>query len=314
MKTIGLLVAVTVLAQAQAQPPAQTRPAQTGPAPSEIYVAPLTISGTNVTVGKPENVTNSPGYDNQPFFTPDGAGLLFTSDREPVRIRATASAPASTRPQTDIYRYDFTSRTPVRVTNTEESEYSPTVTPDGRGISVIRVEGDGSQRLWRFTSAGTGPAVVLDKVKPVGYHAWLDQTKLALFVLGEPATLQVADSVSGEAVVVTSNIGQSIARMPGGGASFVQQGANGPVISQVTIADGKPVTTELTAPVPGARQVHVAWTPDGTLLMAHSGWLHAWRAGQSSWRAVADLEALGLKGVTRLAVSPKGNRLAIVAQ
>ena len=48
----------------------------------------------------------------------------------------------------------------TRVTNTPESEYSPTVTPDGAHISVIRVEADGTQRLWRFTIdgrvAGTG--------------------------------------------------------------------------------------------------------------------------------------------------------------
>jgi hypothetical protein len=86
------------------------------------------------------------------------------------------------------------------------------------------------------------------------------------------------------------------------------------MISQVVLEGGKPVIKPLTAPVPGARQAHVAWTPDGTLLMAHSGWLHAWRAGDSAWRAVADLDALGLKAVTRLAVSPKGDRIAIVAQ
>ena len=74
------------------------------------------------------------------------------------------------------------------------------------------------------------------------------------------------------------------------------------------------VTLPLTAPVPGARQVQLAWTPDGTLLMAYNGWLHAWKPGETAWRAVAELEKLGLKGVTRLAVSPKGDRLAIVAQ
>jgi hypothetical protein len=65
--------------------------------------------------------------------------------------------------------------------------------------------------------------------------------------------------------------------------------------------------------VPGVRQAHVAWTPDGTLLMAHEGALHAWKADQAGWRAIADLAALGLRNVTRLAVSPKGDRIALVA-
>jgi hypothetical protein len=77
--------------------------------------------------------------------------------------------------------------------------------------------------------------------------------------------------------------------------------------------NGKIATEPLTAAVTGARQAHVAWTPDGTLLMAHGGMLHAWREGESTWRAVADLNALGLRNVTRLAVSPGGDRIAIVA-
>ena len=114
--------------------------------------------------------------------------------------------------------------------------------------------------------------------------------------------------------IAATDIGQSVLRIPSGGASFVQQGSGGLMISRVSIENGKPVTKPLTAPVPGSRQVQLAWTPDGSLLMAHNGWLHAWKPGDTAWRAVVDLEKLGLKGVTRLAVSPKGDRLAIVAQ
>jgi hypothetical protein len=47
--------------------------------------------------------------------------------------------------------------------------------------------------------------------------------------------------------------------------------------------------------------------------MAHDGTLHAWKDGESGWQVVADLGVLGLRNVTRLAVSPGGDRLAIVA-
>ena len=304
MKMIGIgLLATGILAQAvpaPAPPPAQAPPS------TEVYVATLTGSGATLTLGKPQNISNSPGYDNQPFFTPDGGSLLFTSDQAP-RLK-------DARPQTDIFRHDFASGKLARVTATDESEYSPTITPDGQGISVIRVEKDQTQRLWRFTLDGRDPALILKDIKPVGYHAWLDAHTLALFVLGPPATLQVADTRTGKAEVVTSDIGQSVLRIPAGGASFVQQGQQGTLISQVSVVNGKPVTKPLTTPVPGARQVQLAWTPDGTLLMAHSGWLHAWKVGDSAWRAVVDLESLGLKGVTRLAVSPRGDRIALVAQ
>lgn len=280
-----------------------------GPPATDVFVASLTRVDGKLSVGKPINISASPGYDNQPFFTPDGRSLLFTSARG-----ATNSKCGS--PQTDIYRYDLAQERVTQVTDTPECEYSPTVTPDGM-ISVIRVEADGTQRLWRFTAEGKSPEVILADVKPVGYHAWLDEKTLGLFVLGEPATLQVADVTTGKSQILARGIGQSILRMPKGGVSFVQQEGSGAertlTVTQVTMVNGAPVTKALTSAVPGATQAHLAWTPDGTLLMVHEGWLHA-RTDGSQWRRVVEMSTLGLKSVTRLAVSPRGDRIALVAQ
>ena len=283
---------------------------QTRPPATEVFLAPLSAAAGKLSIGPPVNVSNSPGYDNQPFFAPDGQRLFFTSARGEVSSKCGD-------PQTDVYRYDLATRTVARVTHTPDCEYSPTVTPDGRHLSVIRVEPDGTQRLWRFTIEGKNPTVVLEDVKPVGYHAWLDDRMLTLFVLGQPATLQIADTTTGTAQVVARDIGQSIVKMPDGGVSFVQQagerGERTLTITQVTLEDRTPVLKPLTTAVPGATQAHLAWAPDGTLLMAHGDSLHAWRAGRSDWEVVADLAALGLHNVTRLAVSPGGDRIALVA-
>jgi hypothetical protein len=66
--------------------------------------------------------------------------------------------------------------------------------------------------------------------------------------------------------------------------------------------------------VDGAKEVDTAWTPDGTVLMAQGDGLYAWRRGADAWKRIADLAALGLHHVSRLAVSPKGDRIAIVTQ
>lgn len=298
-----LVSAFVVLSGGGQQPPAATA----APPSTDVYIATLSISGSAIRIGKPENVSQSPGYDNQPSFTPDGAGLLFTSDR--------ASKQGSS--QMDIFRFDLASGTISRVTSTDESEYSPTVTPDGRHISVIRVEKDGAQRLWQFQLDGTNPSIVLEKVKPVGYHAWLDANLLALFVLGPPATLQLADVRTGGAEIIAKNIGRSIQKMPGGGASFVEQQGQGAerklIVSELVLDGGKPSGRPLIPAVAGAREADVAWTPDGTLLMAQAGSLYAWKKGEAEWRVVADLSALGLRSVSRLAVSPRGDRIALVA-
>ena len=67
-------------------------------------------------------------------------------------------------------------------------------------------------------------------------------------------------------------------------------------------------------PAAGATDPYLAWTPDGTALMAVSSTVYRWRIGEPDWAVVANLEAFGLRDVSRLAVSPKGDRLAIVAR
>jgi hypothetical protein len=183
----------------------------------------------------------------QPSFTPDGASVLFTSSR------------GGGATQTDIYRYDIARRQVVRVTETPESEYSPTITPDGAHISVIRVEADKTQRLWQFSLDGRQPTVVLAGVKPVGYHVWIDDHTLGLFVLGSPATLHVADTRTGKSEEVARDVGRSLQRMPGGRTiSFVVRdggaGNAGPPTLSIREYDPR---TRTTAPVvwavPGAR-------------------------------------------------------------
>src|SRR5512146_1399537 len=107
---LNILVVLLLVQAAQ-------RPATPAPPPdTEIFLAPLTAAGEGLpAVGQPINISNSAGYDNQPFFTPDGKSVLFTSIRGDGK-------------QTDIYRYDIASRTGDRVTNTTESEHTPTVT------------------------------------------------------------------------------------------------------------------------------------------------------------------------------------------
>jgi hypothetical protein len=64
--------------------------------------------------------------------------------------------------------------------------------------------------------------------------------------------------------------------------------------------------------VEGSREADVAWTPDGTLLMVKDDVLYAWRRETSGWNAIAELARMGLRGVSRLAVSSSGDKLALV--
>lgn len=48
--------------------------------------------------------------------------------------------------------------------------------------------------------------------------------------------------------------------------------------------------------------------------MASGDSLRGWKRGLPAWDKVADLAALGLKRVTRIAISPTGERIAFVAE
>jgi hypothetical protein len=293
---------------------------QPAPPDTEIFLAAFSTGSPGsptVTIGTPQNISNNAGYDNQPSFLADGTAVLFTSVRggrkpDPANSAATGS---------DIYRYDLATQKVSQVTDTPESEYSPTVVPDGRHFSVVRVEADQTQRLWRFTMDGRDPDLVLRDVKPVGYHAWVDATTLVLFVLGQsgqPATLQVASTRTGQAEVVAKGIGRSIQRIPGGGISFVTRESAGeglPTILMITELDPSSRAVRPLVRVPaGATDADTAWTPEGLLLVPFQGKLLGWRRGDVELKPVADLEALGLRAITRIAVSPKGDRIALVDQ
>ncbi|TAF96112.1 MAG: hypothetical protein EAZ32_10505 [Cytophagia bacterium] len=271
---------------------------------TEIYVADLNASAGKVTVGKPLNITKRAGYDNQPSFTPDGKKLLYTQQANG---------------QTDIWAYDLGKKTNNALTQTPESEYSATVMPDGRHFSVIRVEADQTQRLWQFDLAtGQNPQLVLKDLKPVGYHCWFGADSLVLFVLGQPLlgqphTLQLAQVSTGKGQVIANNIGRALHRIPGQrAASFVHK------ISdqnwQIERLDMRNLqTTKLIETLPQSEDC--AWTPDGTLLMAQGAKLYKWQPkADSTWQLVGDYSALGIKQITRLAIDPKGKKLAFVGQ
>ncbi|HEV2670823.1 MAG TPA: hypothetical protein VGU74_07015 [Gemmatimonadales bacterium] len=284
--------------QVAAAPVAPAAPAAP-PAATDVYLADLRVAQGRLTVGQPVNVTARPGYDNQPFFLADGRAFLYTSIRDS---------------QADIYRYDIDKHMSVRVTATRESEYSPTPLPDGTGFSVVRVEADSTQRLWAFDLDGSRPRVVLDSIKPAGYHAWVDAHTVVLYVLGSPATLRIADASSpgrrGE--VVATDVGRSLQRIPGrSSVSFLQRDSvAGPRLEELDVRTHR--VTILVKPPSGAE--FFAWTPDGIVLTASGTTLYQLNPRRSDvWEAVADFAAAGLTNVTRLAVSPQGDRIAIVA-
>ncbi|MEM1124997.1 MAG: hypothetical protein AAGJ18_31460, partial [Bacteroidota bacterium] len=155
---------------------------------------------------------NLDGYNNQPHFVKDN------------ELYITVQFPDSD--QTDIFSLNLDDNTITQVTATVEGEYSPTLMPTKNEFSSVRVEADGqnTQRLWKFPidrSSRGEPA--FKNITGVGYHVWVNQYKAALFVVGQPTTLILANSLTGSTIQMMDNIGRGMARLPGDNLAYIHK-------------------------------------------------------------------------------------------
>jgi hypothetical protein len=152
---------------------------------------------------------------------------------------------------------------------------------------------------------------VLTDIKPVGYHVWIDRDRLALYVLGEPATLQLAQVSTGAGEIVARDIGRTLRLVPGTTlVSFVQRESEGEYsIKSLDPSSGRIETTTRTAE--GSLDRDYEWLPDGrTLLMSAGTKVLAWTRATSTWREVLDVSKHGLGRTTWLTARPPASRQA----
>ena len=294
----SIALVATLIAACSPSAPAQ---AASAPPNSDIFLARILHTGDSIHLGAAQNITHRPGYDNQPAFLTDASGLLYTA--------------MDSSGQADIWRYDLRTRRSARVTSTAESEYSPTMMPGSRRFSVVRVERDSTQRLWSFRLDGTDPQLVLESLAPIRYHAWLDQFRVAVYVLGTPSTLHVVRRDGSEDEVRATHIGRTIQRVPAQDwYSFVQLDSTKTPWIVAQPFQGGAVSRLVRLP---AGNEFYAWAPDGTLLSSTGTSIVRWdgmSGAGSEWLPVASASAFPVTNISRLAVSPDGQWLAFVAE
>jgi hypothetical protein len=264
------------------------------PPGTEIFVFDITTKKSCVVLANPQNITNRPGYDNQPFFHPDKTLIYYTS--------------ADTSGRTDLVEYDFKLKTSRNFTKTPEREYSPTVTPDKKFISCIIQRDNGAQDLGKYPIDGGEPTVLINTLT-VGYHAWITQQSLLLFVLGDTFTIRQYDLSSSKDVIVAKNIGRSLHKIPKSEAmSFVHKISDKEWIIK-KINPNRSIES-IVATLPGREDL--TWTPDGKIIMSDGKKLFYYQPGKTTeWRQIEmPLQPAGV--ITRLAVNKTGTKLTMV--
>jgi hypothetical protein len=281
--------------------------AQSPPPNTDVFIARMTVENGRIKIGAPINITARPGYDNQPAFMPheadhEGEAVFYTSTRDDA--------------QADIYRYDVVTKRTTRVTRTApESEYSAAVLMEEQAIAVVRVEKDSTQRIWRVPLGGGESTVLSPGIKPVGYFAQLPEGRYGMFVLGRPNALVISQPGGQRGDTVARNIARSIQRHARTSTlTFVQIGAD----SSRVLNEVDPKTRQVTPIAKMTRDMEFhAWLPDGKVLVAQGSTLQMFdpsaKGEDRTWKTVADLSAHGVRDLSRLAISPKGDWIAFVA-
>lgn len=270
--------------------------AQDTPPGTDILVFDMKEKKGKISLSNQKNITDRNGYDNQPaFFNNDY--VMYTSQENG---------------QTDILIYDLYEDQVTNLTNTSTSEYSAYPIPGYNSFASVRVEEDGTQRVWMFQmDRKREPTIVFEKIAPVGYFAWNKNNDVLMFVLGDPITMVLANSNVVDDKIITSNIGRTIKNIPGTlDFAFERTEENGEKIiyrlNKSTDEFGKVITKP---------ENSNDWTitQEGTYITSVGSKLYMFNPTKDSdWKELTDLGSDGSKGITRMAVSQENNRLAIV--
>ena len=269
---------------------------QTPPPSTDIYLYELEEINGEITIAKGRNLTHRAAYDNQPsFFNNDY--ILYTSYQEDG--------------QTDILMINLQNDQTTNLTKSKDSEYSPTILADNKSFAVVRVEEDNTQRLWKYSfNADKQPQVIFEKIAPVGYFAIIDENVL-MFVLGQPASLVLANMTNLNQTKITDNVARTIRAIPGtSDFTFEKRDENG--VNFIYHLDQNQATPfKLIEKPNGASDWTI--TSEGTYITSVGSKLMAYNPKfHKQWQEIIDLGDVGKKGITRMAVNEQNNRLAIV--
>jgi len=276
------------------------------PPGTDIYLYALSWEGNTPSLGAAAGRIGHEGYDNQPFFTADG-GVLYTS--------------AGETGETDIWRYDLASGESTQLTDTPDaSEYSPKIPPSEAALSYIYQPPGGYAGNAYLADEGNANPRAAHTLAPVGYYEFSgDMSRVAVFFLGDPEsegpfTLQLIDRTTTPETVtqIAENPGRTFWRDPRGRGVYhsVADADGNHTIQFLNYRTGR--VRAMQALPDGVQDFVSHGRPDDTVAFfsTQDGSLVYWSG--EAWTPIADLSAL--TGITRLAVSPDGAMIAIVAE
>ncbi|MFK7780997.1 nuclear transport factor 2 family protein [Psychroserpens sp.] len=261
---------------------------------TEVFMFDVEVKSSTITIKNGKNLSNNEGYDNQPSFLNDRY-ILFASTRNG---------------QTDIAKYDTRYDSKSWLNFTEGGEYTPLIIPNRNDISAVRLDKDGTQRLYSYNGSN-GDSTELIKDLVVAYYTWFDEhTVVSAVIEDDQLNLFVSNLQDGTNRKYETNVGRSFHRIPGSNlVSFISKENK----NQWQIKSLNPLTGDTKVIANTMEGVEdICWLDNKTLLTSKDNVLYKLRLQRdNNWKKVADLESEGITKITRLIVNTEGNKLLI---
>lgn len=264
---------------------------------TEVFLFDLEINDKQFLLSSIKNISNNEGYDNQPSFL-DNNTILFASTR---------------KGQTDIAKYNINYDSKIFINHTDGNEYSPLKIPDVKAVSAIRLDKDGTQKLYKY-SLKNGESDVLVEDIVIGYHVWFNDNILVSAVLEDGGlSLFSTNFKEQKNYNLQANIGRSLHKIPNSDLVSYISKENDSLweINSVNPVSG--ITKSITVTLPESEDM--CWLPNGTILMGKDDVLYKYNPKTDvSWIEVASLEEYGITNITRLVVNSDATKLALVGE
>ena len=264
---------------------------------TEVYLFDIKVENGKPVLSNPKNISNNPGYDNQPSFWDDDS-VLFTSTRED---------------QTDILQFNVNegSTSSWLTYTTAGSEYSPLRIPDKNAISAIRLDVDGLQRLYQYDFKKSESTPITDL--KIGYHVWFnDQILVATVLVENRMDLKVINLEENTQKTVYQNVGRSLHNIPNTDlVSFISKKNNTWEILSLDPITGesKKITNTY------GKEEDICWLKNNTIITgAGKKLLTKTIDSDADWETIIEFPQEEINKISRIAISPNSKRLAFVAE